>query len=203
MPNNRDRNSIQAHTKELEYRLSDDGTHYSAAGTGICNAAELEIASECNHLPVMHIASRAFANCRTLTSIVIQNGIISIGESAFSGCFALKSITLPNSVQAIEEGAFAGCRSLKGVYISHGVQRIGDSAFDGCNALAGITLSDSVKSIGNGAFDGCRKLNKIHFQGTKAEWKAIEKEPGWNNWTGDFTVICTDGTLDKDGNEIE
>ena len=202
MPNDRDRKLVERYAEELEYILSDDGTHYSVTGTGICDTAELELASECNQLPVTHIASRAFANCRTLTSIVIPNGVVSIKESAFSGCFALKSITLPSSVEAIEEGAFAGCRSLKSVRILGGVQKIGDSAFDGCSALTRITLSDSVKSIGNGAFDGCRRLNKICFQGTKAEWRAIEKEPDWNNWTGKYTVHCIDGKLDKEGNEI-
>ena len=30
-----------------------------------------------------------------------------------------------------------------------------------------------------------------------AQWRAIEKEDDWDVDTGDYTVYCTDGTIDK------
>ena len=197
------RNTDYSDAEGLEYSLSDDGTHYVVVGIGACTAAEIAVAGECKRLPVTRIVSRAFENCRVIKSITIPDSVTSIEEAAFCCCVGLKSITISNSVLIIEDGVFVGCRSLKSVIIPSGVIRIGDSAFDGCKSLELITISSSLKSIGNGAFDGCSKLKSIRFQGSKEEWRAIEKESAWNNWTGNYTVCCTNGKLDKEGNEIE
>lgn len=59
-----------------------------------------------------------------------------------------------------------------------------------------------MTSIGGDAFYGCGGLTSITFNGTKEQWIAIEKEYGWDSDTGNYTVQCTDGKLDKEGNEI-
>lgn len=80
------------------------------------------------------------------------------------------------------------------------VKSIGDGAFDGCKSLTSITIPDSVTSIDNSAFGGCISLKTIKFNGTKSQWKAIQKSSDWDSGTGNYTVICTDGSLDKNGN---
>ncbi len=37
----------------------------------------------------------------------------------------------------------------------------------------------------------------IYFDGTKAQWNAIEKGEGWSYYTGNYTIHCTDGTISK------
>lgn len=59
-----------------------------------------------------------------------------------------------------------------------------------------------MTGIGDFALYGCRALTSITFKGTKTQWNAIEKKYGWNFDTGNYIVICTDGKLDKNGNEI-
>ena len=59
------------------------------------------------------IDSKAFSDCRNLTSITISDSVKKIGKFAFLGCTNLKSITIPDSVEKIGSGAFAGCTSLK------------------------------------------------------------------------------------------
>ena len=54
----------------------------------------------------------AFQHRQDLTSIIIQDGVTSIGEGAFRGCSSLTSVTIPASVTSIGEGAFRGCSSL-------------------------------------------------------------------------------------------
>ena len=39
-------------------------------------------------------------------------------------------------------------------------------------------------------------LTSITFNGTKAQWNAISKGYGWNFYTGNYTVHCTDGDMD-------
>ena len=57
----------------------------------------------------------AFRGCTGLTSIVIPEGITSIGSSAFSGCTGLTSITISASVTSIRPAVFDGCTNLTSV----------------------------------------------------------------------------------------
>ena len=52
-----------------------------------------------------------------IQSLVIVDGVTSIGDSAFVYCAKMNSVTLPNSVTKIGEGAFADCNGLTAVYI--------------------------------------------------------------------------------------
>lgn len=54
-----------------------------------------------------------------------------------------------------------------------------------------------VTSIGGAAFLGCSSLTSITFSGTKAQWDAIEKVDDWNYNTGNYTIHCTDGDIQK------
>lgn len=71
-------------------------------------------------------------------------------------------------------------------------------AFNGCTSLASITIPSSVTSIGGFAFSGCTGLTSIRYNGTKAEWDAIGKNSYWNDNTGAYTLICTDGEYSKE-----
>lgn len=52
---------------------------------------------------------RSYSN---ITSVIILNGVTSIGGWTFSGCTSLTSITIPNSVTSIGKWAFEDCTSL-------------------------------------------------------------------------------------------
>ncbi|MBO5134332.1 MAG: leucine-rich repeat domain-containing protein [Bacteroidaceae bacterium] len=67
---------------------------------------------------VGEIESHAFEDCNALTSVVISNGIESIGLEAFRDCSGLTSITIPRSVEYFGYAAFANCMSLSDVHIS-------------------------------------------------------------------------------------
>ena len=151
---------------------------------------------------VTRIGDHAFALRSSLTSIVIPEGVTSIGEEAFWYCSSLTSIVIPEGVTSIGDSAFWYCSSLTSIIIPEGVTSIGPSAFGGCSSLTSITIPDSVTSIGDCAFGWCNALTSINFQGSMAQWKSIDKEGLWNYTTGSFTITCTDGTLDKNGNQI-
>ena len=80
---------------------------------------------------------------KTITAVVINNGVTSIGSYAFADCYNLTSITIPNSV----------------IYI-------GESAFSNNTALTSITIPNSVTSIGSEAFwnySGFRNTEKYSW----------------------------------------
>lgn len=100
-------------------------------------------------------------------------------------------------VTSIDWAAFRDCSSLKYIEIPNSVTSIGEGAFFSCGSLTSIEIPNSVTSIGECAFSGCSSLTNIIFNGTKYEWKAINKGSSWNRNIGDYTVTCTDGTLSK------
>jgi len=95
----------------LQYTLSDDGTYYTLTGMGTCTDKELIIPGTYKGLPVTSIANRAFYN-KSIISVVIQNGITTIGQEAFYHCQKLSSVTIPESVVTIYEKAFYECTQL-------------------------------------------------------------------------------------------
>lgn len=122
------------------------------------------------------IDSKAFYNCKQLTSIKLPEGLQRIGLQAFMNS-ALLSIEIPNSVTSIEDQAFDGsliasvtlptatrskgslypkifnnCKNLTSVEIPDGWEYIGEYMFAGCESLSSITLSDDITEIGQYAF---------------------------------------------------
>jgi hypothetical protein len=111
---------------------------------------------------VTSIGDDAFYYCNSLTSVTIGNSVTSIGDWAFADCSSLASITIPNSVTSIGDDAFYYCNSLTSVTIGNSVTSIGDEAFAHCSSLASsITIPESVTSIGYWAFLGCSSLTSI------------------------------------------
>ena len=72
-------------------------------------------------------------------SLIIEDGVTSIGSYAFYGCTGLTSVTIPNSVTNIGNNAFDGCSALTSVTIGNGVTSIGSEAFSYCSGLKSIT----------------------------------------------------------------
>ena len=134
---------------------------------------------------------------RKIKSVIIEDGVTSIGEWAFSTCGSLTSITIPDSVTSIGNYTFYFCRSLTRITIPDSVISIGNYAFTYCESLESITIPDSVTSVSSFAFSNCSSLTSIHFNGTKAQWAAMKKGGGWDSNTGNYTVYCTDGNITK------
>ena len=110
---------------------------------------------------VTSIGNWAFVNCRSLASIIIPDSVTSIGNFVFLDCRSLASIIIPDSVTSIGVGAFEYCTSLENVTIPDSVTSIGGYAFDCCENLASVTIPDSVTTIGDSAFRCCENLASV------------------------------------------
>ncbi len=148
---------------------------------------------------VTTIGECTFYGCSSLTSIecAIPEGVTSIGLEAFYGCSSLTSIAIPEGVTSIGWGAFFGCSSLTSIAIPEGVTKIGEYTFYGCSSLTNVTIPKNIKTIGVDAFSGCKNLTKIVFSGTKKQWNAINKKDNWDTNTGNYSIQCTDGIINK------
>ena len=110
---------------------------------------------------VTSIGNWAFENCFSLTSITILDGVRYIGNCAFLCCDSLTSVTIPDGVTSIGDKAFYGCTSLTSVTIPDSVTSIGEAAFESCRSLTSVTIGNGVTSIGEAAFESCRSLTSI------------------------------------------
>lgn len=103
-----------------------------------------------------------------ISSVIIENGVTSIGDYAFSNC-NLTSVTIPDGVTSIGRGAFSSCK-FTSVKIPDSVISIKEYAFVACNYLTSVMLPKNIKSLGTsisetpyefGVFDFCNNLNDI------------------------------------------
>ena len=134
-----------------------------------------------------------FGSSKTLVSIILPNGVTTIGKSSFMACASLESITIPASVSSIESLAFINS-GLESVTIPGSVAKIGDSAFSGCKDLKKVTISNGVKEIGSNAFKGCTSLESITIPAsvTKIGSSAFE------NCTGLTAATIQSGAIGDD-----
>lgn len=103
---------------------------------------------------ITSIGNNAFAGCEILNSVQYPaSGFTSIGDYAFSGA-KVKQPNLPRTLTHLGTGAFAGSQA-KGVSIPASLKKIGDFAFESCANLESVGIFEGVEEIGESAFDGC------------------------------------------------
>lgn len=119
-----------------------------------------------------------------INTVVIENGVTSVGDYAFYGSKALAlylsdtvksigqsafynsellAVTIPSSVETIGNSAFRLCENLTSASIAEGVKIIGENAFRGCTTLAYIDFPSTITSVGAGAFMDCNKMTRVRF----------------------------------------
>ena len=96
-----------------------------------------------------------------ITSVIIENGVTSIGEFAFQNCTKMTSVIIPDTVSTIGAGSFCFCSSLADLIIPEGVQEIDDDAFFGCSSLTSVLIPASVTDLGGCVFANCTDLTSI------------------------------------------
>jgi hypothetical protein len=101
-----------------------------------------------------------------LKSVVIGNGVTSIGGHAFFYCTGLESIVIGDGVTSIGFYAFAYCRKLESIEIPDSVTSIGNYAFAYCSKLESITINRStsaeITALYVHVFDECNVLANIY-----------------------------------------
>lgn len=117
--------------------------------------------------------------CDKIKSVVIEDGVDSIGAYAFSECVNLTKLTVADTVTLIKNGAFENCESLSDITLPDGILLICDNTFlhtayydnednweDGVLYIGSclIAANDDVPSVYN-VKDGTTYIAEFAFAG--------------------------------------
>lgn len=131
-----------------------------------------------------------------LTSVTIPQAVTAMQSHAFYYT-AIAEVTVPASVKTWGKYVFSGCAKLKTARVA--CDSIGAFAFTRCTALSSLTISANCTKIGTCMLTYCSSLTEITYEGTKAQWNAIEKGTNWDSRHGAdhedvlSKIICSDG----------
>lgn len=109
---------------------------------------------------VKEIPSSLCDDQSALTTVVLKNGVETIGARAFQNDKNLSSVSLPNSLTKIGESAFEFCYGLSAITLPNGLTTIGTQAFSR-TGLTALDLPDSVKSVSREVFGDNSALEKV------------------------------------------
>ena len=103
-----------------------------------------------------------------IESVVIDEGIVTLGTLSFYGCTALKTVKFPSTLTTISGGtlnygAFRECTLLDKITLPQNITAIEPMAFRGCSSLRSITFPDSLTTLGEGAFMECTNLETVKY----------------------------------------
>ena len=152
--------------ENLTWTISDDGV-LTISGTGPMNDYGYSggpwggFTSVVVEDGVTTIGAYAFYRNSLLSSISLPEGLISIGGYAFYCCEALEEIKLPSTLTSIGHSSFYRCNGLEYVDIPYGVTGIPTDAFHGCRQLKTVNIPASVTTIGSYVFEYCDNLESV------------------------------------------
>lgn len=105
-------------------------------------ASEITIPSGVNE-----ISNNAFYGCTSIPSVVINEGVGSIGSEVFRNCYKISSVLIPSTVSSIGDRAFNNCSLLKDVVLPEGVTRLNSEVFRYCSSLFSLELPSTIEAI--------------------------------------------------------
>ena len=152
----------------VKYLGSEDNPHMVAIGYASSGMSHLQL-----HNNTKIIYDYAFEKNYSVTSVTLNEGLVTIGNGAFYDATVLTSITIPNSVTTMGEAVFQGCYRIASAIIGDGVKSIGGKTFFACSALKDIAIGDSVSRIDAYAFENCTGLQTVLYKGSQSAWDEI------------------------------
>ena len=127
------------------------------------NSGELVIDGTGNMLSFPSSASAPWKGC-AVKSVMINEGVTSIGNFAFEGMTLLRTVSIPQSLEILEARAFNSCSNLTRIDFSNtSITFIDKHTFQKCSMLEEILLPTNLQEIEEGALELCTSLSEIKF----------------------------------------
>ena len=164
------------HEKDVVWVLTGESTNYTLTITGTGAMADYPDPSE-----------RPWDSYATeIETVIIEDGVTSIGAYAFQSCTSLSSITLAEGLTTIGGYAFYNCgTTIESVTIPESVTSIGGNAFNGTNVTNFyINNIPSKIAIGETPF----KADGVTIHVFTQMQSTFENATNWSAYTGHFNA---------------
>ena len=159
--------SCASQVNKIYYDFNTETNEYSVYSNSRGYTDEtLFIKGNHNYKPVTAVNNYGFKGFYRIEHLVVEEGIIWIGEEAFFACEKLESVTLPSTLKVI-----------------------GREAFKGCISLENVSMYSNIDSIDRNAFSECDNLKTIEFNGTMENAKKMLSGLVLKS----VTIVCSDG----------
>ena len=110
---------------------------------------------------VTSLGDYAFYGMTNMEEIQLPEGLETIGGYTFKNSQKLNKIELPSTLTKLGESAFYGCTNLTAISIPEGLYTIWAYTFKNCTNLAEVTLPSTLIKIDEAAFYGCSSLKEL------------------------------------------
>ncbi len=136
-----------------------------------------------------------------LKTLTIPSGVTEIGNKVFIG-LQFTELTVPATVTNMGTRVFEDCPAM--TTVRYEAPTLSDFMFASCPNLSSVTLAKTVTRIGSHWMNYCPLLKEIIYEGSLANWAAVEKQSNWDansvqdNRPGLDKVICYDGYMEYD-----
>jgi uncharacterized protein YjdB len=171
-------------TSDFTYKELSDGTIEITGYTG--TDLDVTIPGTINQKTVSSIGINAFED-KSVTSVIIPEGVTTINQQAFYNCQKLKSITIPEGVTSIGSTAFYWCQALTEIKLPSSLTTIGAYAFWGCYNLTSVSIPGSVSSIGTLALYCGYDMKEINVDSSNTVYTSV----GGVLFSKDMTTLIT------------
>lgn len=117
-----------------------------------------------------------------LSSCVVADSTIRIGEYSFSECNDMETISIPEGVTSIGDNAFLNCSVVKQIVLPDSLESIGKFAFNGCSTLERINIPKNLVDLGSGnrgdvyegIFFDCESLQEINVDAENSVYASYD-----------------------------
>ena len=110
---------------------------------------------------VTSIGDYAFSHCTNLETVILNEGLTTIGSHCFEYNHSLSTINLPKTLESLGAFCFASCLSIESIVIPEGIKTLESHTFSYCTGLSNVVLPQTLIMIDYGAFIGCKSLQYI------------------------------------------
>lgn len=113
-----------------------------------------------NTYNVIAVGEKAFDQS-TITSLVVSEGVTTLGKGGFDNCKKLKSVSLPKSLKFVGEHCFGNNYVLEKIAYPEGITELPFNCNVSNWALVEVSLPESLTTLGEGCFGYCKSLKNI------------------------------------------
>lgn len=168
--------SLLSASAEVTYNYDESTKTLTISGEGITNVSGESIWDD----DFVSAPWSKLAN--DVETLVIEDGITSVGNLAFANFVKLGKVVLPSTVESLGVASFEGCNSLVDIDLPEGLKQLGAECFFECESLESISIPSGVTYLPRSIFQTCKSLKNIDLGNVKEFGESAFRNCGFESF---------------------